>query len=75
MYILSNSSSSDENDIDTQSRTNTLKLLCTMNPSYIKSLRSEAISRCKLPGLAVELSVSNDIEGLFVPDDYCHIKS
>jgi len=61
--ILSNSSSSDENDIDTQSRTNTLKRLCTMNPSYIKSLRSEAISRCKLPGLAVELSVSNDIEG------------
>lgn len=61
--ILSNATSSDENNINTQSRTKALKLLCAMNPSYIKSLRSEAMSRCQLPGLAIELSVSNGLEG------------
>ena len=71
IYILSNSTSSDENDVDTKCRTNTLKLLCTMNPSYVKSLRSEAISRCRLPGLAIELSVSDSVEGLSYMNKIC----
>ena len=61
--ILSNSISSDESNQDTKIRSKTLKLLCTMNPAFCKSLRSEAISRCKLPGLTIELSVSSETHG------------
>eukprot|EP00794_Sanderia_malayensis_P014277 gene14277-15764_t len=57
--ILSKSSSSDESTDDCNERMKTLKMLCKVDPSYCKSLRSEAISRCKLPGLAIELSVSS----------------
>lgn len=35
-----------------------------MNPAFCKSLRSEAISRCKLPGLTIELSVSSKTHGM-----------
>ncbi|XP_065055164.1 LOW QUALITY PROTEIN: integrator complex subunit 2-like [Rhopilema esculentum] len=60
LCILSNSSTSDESNHDTKVRTKTLKMLCSMNPLYVRTLRSEAISKCKLPGLAIELSVSSE---------------
>lgn len=55
--ILSHATSSDEFEIETEVRTRTLKMMCSMNPKYAKILRAECVSLRKLAGLAITLSI------------------
>lgn len=61
--ILSHAKATEEMDVETQVRTKTLKMFCQMNPSYIRDLRVEGVTLCKLAGLVIELSIQTKIKG------------
>jgi len=58
--ILKCATSSDESEMETRLRMNTLTMLCQLNPSYKKMLRTESVSLCKLAGLSIELSINHE---------------
>lgn len=61
--ILSHAKATEEMDVETQVRTRALKMLCQMNPSYIRDLRVQGVTLCKLAGLVIELSIQTKIKG------------
>lgn len=55
--LLSNGEIQDDNSLGGMMRTQALRQLCSMNPSYAVVMQAEAIRQCCLPGLAVVLAL------------------
>ncbi|KXJ29444.1 Integrator complex subunit 2 [Exaiptasia diaphana] len=55
--LLSNGEVQDDNSLGGMVRTQALRQLCSMNPSYAMVMQAEAIRQCCLPGLAVVLAL------------------
>ncbi|KAK3730826.1 hypothetical protein QZH41_009941 [Actinostola sp. cb2023] len=55
--LLANGEVQDDNSLGGMMRTQALRQLCTMNPSYAVVMQAEAIRHCRLPGLAVVLAL------------------
>lgn len=59
-----------EENISSSIRASTVSLLCRMNPSQALSIRSKCVELCRMPALAISLSLQhinkddeNDVEG------------
>nr|XP_023017810.1 integrator complex subunit 2 [Leptinotarsa decemlineata] len=62
-YLIQSGEKQEEN-ISSVVRANTISLLCKMNPSQALSIRSKCVDLCRMPALAISLSLKhNDNSG------------
>ncbi|CAH1111870.1 unnamed protein product [Psylliodes chrysocephalus] len=68
-YLIQTGEKQEEN-ISSLVRTNSISLICKMNPSHALSIRSKCVELCRMPALAITLSLehnnkifSDDIDG------------
>ncbi|KAG1673893.1 Integrator complex subunit 2 [Nymphon striatum] len=57
--FIANSAQQDEDNMIENRRCEVLKMLCKMNPSYALTVRAFAVENCKLPSLAVALTLDH----------------
>ena len=60
--LLESGEVQDESCLGGMVRTQALGQLCTMNPSCALAMRSEAVRLCRLPGLAVALTLDFGVD-------------
>uniref|UniRef100_T1IXD4 Uncharacterized protein n=1 Tax=Strigamia maritima TaxID=126957 RepID=T1IXD4_STRMM len=67
--LITNGEKQDEDSEGGRIRMRTLRMLCQMNPQQVLVIRSKTVEHCRMPGLAVALTLDYCRQGQTIEDD------
>ncbi|KAJ8939399.1 hypothetical protein NQ314_011145 [Rhamnusium bicolor] len=67
-YLIQSGEKQEEN-ISSAVRANTISLLCKMNPSQALTIRSKCVELCRMPALAITLSLEHVNKNSVIDDE------